>query len=86
MRWDERQRPVLTQEEEARWKVQDFDGEINQKWTAVYQWTAKKMLKYLEDGEVMKVSTRELHGSSVNVERIARQARCEKSKKLFQNF
>ena len=47
------------------------------------------MLKYVEDGEVLKVSTRELKEqvlspdeSSVSIVRIARQARVEKSKKL----
>ena len=51
------------------------------------------MLKYLEDSEVMKVSTRELKDqvlspdeSTVNIVRIARQARSEKEKKLFQIF
>ena len=37
--------------------VQEVDDEINQNWTAVYQWTAKKMLRYLEDSECLKVST-----------------------------
>ena len=61
--------------------------------TAAYEWIATKMLKYLEDSEVMKVSTRELKEqvlspdeSSVNEVRIARQARGENSKKLFQIF
>ena len=51
------------------------------------------MLKYLEDSEVLKVSTRELKEqvlfpdeSSVSFVRIARQARSENSKKLFQIF
>ena len=81
----------MTQEEKARRNVQEVDDEINQNWTAVYQWTAQKMLRYLEDSESLKVSIRELKEqvlspdeSSVNKERIARQARSEKSKKLFQ--
>ena len=51
------------------------------------------MLKYLEDSEALKVSTRDLkeqvlspNESSVSTVRIARQARSEKSKKLFQIF
>ena len=50
-----------------------------------------KMSKYLEDSEVLKVSTRELKEqvlspdeSSVSMVRVARQARSEKSSKLFQ--
>ena len=73
--------------------MQEVDDEINQNWTAVYQWTAKKMLRYLEDSESLKVSTGELKEqvlspdeSSVSIVRIARQARSEKSKKLFQIF
>ena len=47
------------------------------------------MLKYLEDSEALKVSTRELKEQvlspdelSVNIVRISKQARSEKSKKL----
>ena len=93
MLWDERQSLRVAKEEEARRNVQEVDDEINQNWTAVHQLTAKKMLRYLEDSESLNVSTRELKdqvlspdGSSVNIERTARQARSEKSKKLFQIF
>ena len=48
MRWDERQRLMVTQEEKARRDVQKVDDEINQHWTAVKRWTAKRMLKYLD--------------------------------------
>ena len=51
------------------------------------------MLKYLEDSEAMKVSTRELKEqvlspdeSTGDIVRIARQARSEKSKTMFQIF
>ena len=51
------------------------------------------MLKFLEDRECTKVSTRELeeqllspNESRVNVVRTARQARNEKKEKLFQIF
>ena len=50
-------------------------------------------MKYLEDTEALKVSTREVKEhvlspdeSNVNKVRIARQARSENSKKLFQIF
>ena len=50
------------------------------------------MLKYVEESEALTVSTRELKEqvlsrdeSSIKV-RIARQARCEKNKKLFHIF
>ena len=61
--------------------------------TTVYQKIAKLILKYLEDSEALKVSTRELQEQvlspnepSVDKVRIARQARSRKSKKLFQIF
>ena len=80
VRWDERQRLKAMQEDKARRNVQEVDDEVNQNWTAAYEWTAKKMAKYLEDSEVMKVSTRELKEqvlspdeSSFNFVRIARQ-------------
>ena len=83
VRCDERQRPMTTQEEEARRNGQEVDNEVNQNWTAVYQMIAKRMLKSWEDSEALKVSTRD---KSCLQMRIARQARSEKSKKLFQIF
>ena len=78
----------------ARRNVQDFDDEVDQSWTAAYGWTAKKMLKHLEDTEAFKVSTRDLkeqffspdESNDISIVRVARQARSEKSKKLFQIF
>ena len=93
MRWDEHQRLKAVKEERARRDVQEVDDEVDQNWTAACEWIAKRMLKYLEDSEVLKVSTRELKQqvlspdkSSVSTVRIARQARSEKSEKLFQIF
>ena len=60
VRWDWRQRPKVAQEEKARGDVQEVDDKVDQTWTAACEWTAKKMLKYLEDCEAMKVSTGEL--------------------------
>ena len=92
-RWDERQRVLVTQEEESRRKAQEVDYEVNQNWTAVNHTIAIKILSYLDLSEASKVSTRELkeqvlspNEPSVNIERIARQARSEKRKKLFQIF
>ena len=72
------------QEEKARRGVQEVDDEVDQDWTEAYDWTAKKMLKYLEDSEALKVSTRERKEhvlspdeSNVRKVRIARQARSE---------
>ena len=86
VRWDERQRPMSTQEEEARRNVQEVDYEVNQNGT-------KRMLNCLEDSEALKASTRELKEqvlspdeSSFSIVRIARQTRSEKRKKLFQIF
>ena len=82
VRWDERQRPKVAQEERARRNVQEPDDEVDHNWTAACEGIAKKMLKYLEDTAVMKVSRRDLKEqvlspdeSSVNILRIARQAR-----------
>ena len=71
VRWDERQRRMATQEEEARSNVQEVDNVVNQNWIAVYQLIAKRLLKYLEGSEALKVSTRELkeHVLSKRVER-----------------
>ena len=82
----------MTQEEKARRNVQGVDDEIHQNWTAVHQWTAKRMLRCLEDSEALKVSTGELTEQVLFLDepsvlvRIARQARSEKSKKLFRIF
>ena len=73
---------------EARRNVQEVDN-----WTAVHQLVAKSLLKCSQDSEALKVSTRELqeqvlspNESSVSMVRIARQARSENSKKMFQIF
>ena len=47
VRWDERQRVLVTQEEESRWKAQEVDYEVNHNWTAVDQSVARRMLSYL---------------------------------------
>ena len=92
-RWDERQRVLVTQEEKSRWKAQEVDYEVKQSWTAVHQSIARRMLSYLDKSEALKASTKELkeqvqspNGPSVDIERIAREARSEKRKKLFHFF
>ena len=69
---------MATQEEKAERNVQEVDDEINNN---------------VEDSDALKVSTRELKGqvlspdkSSVSIVRIARQARSEQCKNLFQIF
>ena len=51
VRWDERQRLKAMQEEKARRDVQEVDDEVDQNWATAYEWTARKMLKYLEGSE-----------------------------------
>ena len=77
----------------ARSEVREVDEEVDQNWIAAYGGIAKKILKYLEDSEALKVSTRELKEqvlspdeSSVSTVRVPRQARSEQGKKLFQMF
>ena len=54
------ERLMVTEDEESRTKAQEVDNEANQKWTVVYQTIAKTMLKYLDESEALKVSTKEL--------------------------
>ena len=61
--------------------MQEVDNEVDHHWTAACEGIAKKMLKYLEDSEVKKVSIRKLEEqvlspdeSSVKEVRFARQA------------
>ena len=92
VRWDECQRQRVAQEERARRNVQDADDGDDHHWTEACEGIAKKMFQYSEDSEVTKVSTRELkervlsqNESSVDIVRIARQARNE-GKKLCAIF
>ena len=89
-RWHERQRVLVTQEEESRRRTQELDYEGNQSWAAVYQSISRRVLSQLHNSEALEVSTKELkeqvlspNEPSVNIERIAGQARSEKRKKLF---
>ena len=78
------------QEERSQRSVQDDNDRGDICWTEACEGIARRMLKYLEDSEVTKVSTRELeeqvlspHESRINSVRIARQARNEKRKSCF---
>ena len=69
----ERQRLKVAQDERARRNVQEADDEVDYKWTAACEGIAKNVLKYLEDSEIMEVSTRELiEGASPVSRRIER--------------
>ena len=72
------------QEERARRDVQEGDDEVNQNWTVARGWTAKKMLRCLEDSEVSKVSQHErIEGTSTVSRRVEREYRvhCEAGEK-----
>ena len=53
-RRDERQRVLVTQEEESRRKAQEVDYEVNQSWAAVYRSIARRILSYLDNKEALK--------------------------------
>ena len=84
---------LVTQDEESRRKAQEVDYEVNQNWTVVYQSIARRTLSYLDKREASKGSAKvkkeqvlSPNEPNVDTERIARQARSEKRKKLFQIF
>ena len=92
-RWDEYHRLLVTQEEKSRRKAQELECGVSQSWAAVYQSIARRMLSYLDNSEAFQMSTGELkeqvlcsNEPSVAIERVVRQARSEKDKKLFQIF
>ena len=93
--WDEcqRQRVAQAQEERSQRSVQDDNDKGDFCWTEARKRIARRMLKYLEDSDVTKVSIRELEEQvlspnerRINVVRIARQARNEKRKNVCQIF
>ena len=59
-RWDQHQRVLVTQEEESRRKAQEVGCGGNQSWAAVYQSMTRRMLRYLDNSEALKVSTKEM--------------------------
>ena len=78
------------QEEGSRRSVQDENDKGDFCWPEADEGIAWRMVKFLEDSDVAKVSMRELeeqvlspNESRVNIVRIARQARNEKSKHCF---
>ena len=89
MRWDECQR--LKQHERGGKEGQELEDDDSQGWIAAFESAAKRMLRYLEDSETLKGSTRELKEQVLSPEepgdsifQIAIQARNEIGKKLFQ--
>ena len=95
VRWDERKRQMVAQAQEQRSQrsVQDDNDKSDLYWTEACEGIARRMVKCLEDSEVAKVSKRELeqqvlspNESRINIVHVARQARNDKSKNLFQVF
>ena len=81
---------LVTQDKKSRSWAQDVDCGVNQSWAAVYQPVARRMLRYLDNGEAVKVSTKASkeqvlspNEPSVNIEHIVRQVRNEKAQKMF---
>ena len=71
-------------EEESRRKAQEVDYKVNQNWTAVYKSIARRTWTKVK---LLIVSAEQVlcpNEPSANTERIARQARSETRKKLFQ--
>ena len=59
VRWDEGQRLKMSQVERMRRECLEFEEEECRGWAAADGDTAKRILKFLEDSENLKVSTRE---------------------------
>ena len=59
MRWEECQRLKMPQAERSRNECQEYKEEDNRGWAVAFEDTTKRMLKYLEDSEKLKVTTRE---------------------------
>ena len=83
----------MAPEERASRNVEDAHDGGDLCWTEACEGIVKKILKYFENSEVIKGSTRELKGqilspdeSSVNMVRIARQARNVKKPKVVSDF
>ena len=89
-RWDDYQRQRKPQEEKAWKESQGLEEEDERKWCAAYEDAAKKMLKYLEDSEDLKVSLRELkeplessEEAGIFITQNAKQARNERGQKAL---
>ena len=59
-RWDDCQRQRKSQEVKAWTESQGLEEEDKRKWCAAYENAGRKMLKYLEDNEDVKVGLSEL--------------------------
>ena len=83
-------RVAWAQEERSHRNVHHDNDKGDICWTGASEGIVRRMLKYLEDSEVTKVSIRELeepvlspNESRIDIVRIARQARNEKRKNCF---
>ena len=77
----------------SRRRTKEVDCRSNQRWAALYQAVARRMLSYLDNSEALKVDTKELEDHvlapcepRVDIDHIARQARGEQRQRLFQIF
>ena len=66
----------------SRRRTEEVDCGVNQRWAAVYQAVARRMLSYLDNSEASKVDIKELEDhvlapneSRVDIDHIARQSR-----------
>ena len=92
-RWDACQRQRKSQEEKAWKESQGLEEEDKRKWCTAYENATRKMLKYLEENEDVKVGLSELkeqletsEESGILIIQIAKQAWNERGHKLFQIF
>ena len=92
-RWDDCQRQRKPQEEKAWKESQSAEVGDRRKWLAAHEDVAKRMLKYVEDSEDLKVSLRESkeqlespEEAGISIMQIAKQARNERGQKLFHIF
>ena len=92
-RWEDCRRQGKSQEEKAWKKSREFGAEDERKGCVAFEEAAKRMLKYLEDSEDLKVGLSELkeqletpEEAGFSVMQIAQQARNERGQKLFGIF
>ena len=92
-RWDDCQRQRKSHEEKAWKESRGVEVEDQRKRCVAFRDAAKRMLKYLEEGEELKVALRELkeqleapEEAGISVMQVAKQARNERGHQIFQIF
>ena len=92
-RWDDCQRQMKSQEDKAWKECREFGVEDERKGCVAFEEAAKRMLKYLEESEDLKVCLSELkeqletpEEAGFSMMQIAQQARNERGQKLFEIF